>query len=220
MRFGAAKVASVSLVEQLRSELRRKFPGAHVPSVRLDEEDRRGFQRFTDLSAFRSGTISELVSTGGGAFGLLIASLLGEPERPAEFPELVLVDGGDGFDPASFTGAACSRLLWVRCASAVEMLKAGELLVRDGNIPTVLLDAGGMELRHLRALPASSWWRLKQGAEQTGCRLIVLSPAAIVPCATLRLALSAEVTLADFDLPRSELLTRLQARPERLRHAT
>jgi len=185
------------------------------------EEEAADFTRFTDVSAFRTGTISELVPVDGGAvFGLLIAGLLGEPSRTAEFPEVVLVDGGDGFDPDSFTRAACSKLLWVRCTCVMEMLKAGELLVRDGNIPTVLLDAGGLDLRQLRAVPASTWWRLKQGAEQTGCRLVVLSPSPVVPCASLRLALAADLSLSDFSQSRGELLTRLQVRMERLRHAT
>ncbi|MGC4017070.1 MAG: hypothetical protein QM755_21540 [Luteolibacter sp.] len=210
----------MSALDQLRSELRRKFPAAHAGSWRLQESGAE-FTRFTDLEAFRPGTVSEVVPAAGlSVFGLLIASLLGDPDRTADFPELVLVDGGDGFDPESFTAAACSKLLWVRCTSAMEMLKAGELMVRDGSIPTVLLDAAGLDLRQLRAIPASSWWRLKQGTEQTGSRLIVLSSAQVVPCASLRLALTADLSLADFSEPRPVLLNRLQARPERLRHAT
>ncbi|BCU79616.1 hypothetical protein [Luteolibacter sp. LG18] len=210
----------MSALDQLRNELRRKFPGAHAEAWRLQEEGER-FARFTDLEAFRPGTISEVVPARGlSGFGLLIAALLGEPDRAAEFPELALVDGGDGFDPESFSAAACSKVLWVRCGSALEMLKAGELMVRDGTLSTVLLDAAGLDLRQLRALPASAWWRLKQGAEQSGSRLIVLSPAQVVPCASLRLALTADLTLADFSEPRPVLLNRLQARPERLRHAT
>ena len=48
------------------------------------------------------------------------------------------------------------KLLWVRCGSAIEVLKSADLLVRDGNVPFVLLDAIGTARRDLAALPA---WR-------------------------------------------------------------
>lgn len=48
------------------------------------------------------------------------------------------------------------------------MLKAGDLLVRNGNVHFVLLDASGVAARDLRAVPASAWWRLKQLAEANG----------------------------------------------------
>jgi hypothetical protein len=211
---------AVSAIDQLRSELRRKFPAAHAPVWRM-EEPAEEFFALTRLEAFRGGTISELVPTSPcPVFGLLLAGLLGEPEQGVDFPEVVLVDGGEGFDPDSFTRAACSRLLWVRCTSALEMLQAGDLMVRDGNISTVVMDAVGLDVKQLRSIPASAWWRLKQGAEQTGCRLLVMSPVPLVPCASLRLALAADLSLADLDRPRAELLSRLQGRLERLRHAT
>jgi hypothetical protein len=213
-------VALVSTIDQLRNELRRKFPGAHAPVWRM-EEAAEEFFALNRLEAFRSGTISELIPTGPcPVFGLLLAGWLGNPERCVDFPEVVLVDGGEGFDPDSFTRGACSRVLWVRCGSALGMIQAGDLMVRDGNIPTVIMDAVGMDVKQLRSIPASAWWRLKQGAEKTGCRLLVMSPVPLVPCASLRLALAADLSLEDFDQPRSELLSRLQARLERLRHAT
>jgi hypothetical protein len=43
------------------------------------------------------------------------------------------------------------------------MLKAADLLVHDGNLPFVLLDATGVARRDLNSLPAAAWWRLKSG---------------------------------------------------------
>lgn len=100
------------------------------------------------------------------------------------------------------------------------MIRAADLLVHDGNIPLILIDATGLTRRELGGLPASAWWRLNQTVERTGARLVVMAPFPLVPCASLRLSLSAGLTLADFDESRGDLVSRLRATPSRLRHAT
>jgi hypothetical protein len=206
-------------VEILRQQLRDKFPQAH--GVRPEREPSRPVEDLFSAEAFPVGGISEVIPAGPGAgLSLLVAGLLGDPETVSPHPEMVLVDGADAFDPGSFTGAACSRLLWVRCGSAIEMLKAADLLVRDGNVPFVLIDSSRMARRDLTALPASGWWRLKQNAEASGVRLLVLTSFPLVPCASLRMSLSADLTISDFDQSRTELLDRLQVIPQRLRQAT
>lgn len=207
-------------LQEIRRQLREKFPAAHgfapVPEAVAEVP-----QTVFEAATFPAGAISEIIpATEGSGLSLWIAGLLAEPEEAAEFPKFVLVDGGDHFDPASHTAAACSQLLWVRCAKIQEALKAADLLVRDGNVPFVMLDLCGLPLAGLRSIPAAAWWRLKQLCEAGACRLVVLSPAPLVPCASLRLSLSAHLTLGDFDLPRNELLPRVVARRDRLRHAT
>ncbi len=173
------------------------------------------------LEEFPAGAISEVVAAGPGAgLALVIAGLLGEPPQVCPHPEMALVDGADGFDPASFSTPACARLLWVRCHSALEMVKAADWLVRDGNLPLVLLDATGLERRELLALPASAWWRLKQGVEQGGGRLVVLAPLRLVTAARIRLSWSAELELVDFDERREDLWLRLRREPVRRQQMT
>ena len=206
-------------VEILRQQLRDKFPQAHT--LRADAEPVVPQGKPFRAEAFPGGAISEVVPAGPVAgLALLVAGLLGDPEEASPHPELVLVDGADSFDPGSFSGTACSKLLWVRCRSALEMIKAADLLVHDGNVPFVLLDATGLVRRDLSALPASAWWRLKQCVERTGGRLVVMASFPLVPCAALRLSLSAGLSLRDFDRPRDELMDRLQAQSEGLRRAT
>ncbi len=201
-------------VQELRQHLREKFPEAHRGAVlQPPEEPRFG------AAAFPAGTISELIPADDGGLALWVAGLLSEADGPADFPDFVLVDGGDAFDPASHSAAACSHLLWLRCSTLQEVLKAADLLVRDGNVPFILLDLVHLPKASLRGIPAAQWWRLKQLCEKGGCRLVVLAPFPLVPCASLRLALSARLTLADFDLPRREVLQRVTARTERMRHA-
>lgn len=211
---------SASVAETLRQQLREKFPQAH--GVRLEPtmvvaEQGEPFQ----MESFPAGAISEVIPANpAGGILLLVAGLLGEPEETCPHPEVVLIDGADSFDPSSFSEAACSKLLWVRCGTALEMIKAADLLVQDGNVPFVLLDATGMERRDLASIPASAWWRIKQTAERTGGRAVVLAPHPLVPCASKRLTLSANLSLRDFDRTREELLARLHTTSEGLRRAT
>jgi hypothetical protein len=148
---------------------------------------------------------------------MLAESAEGPAARMSDSPHLVWIDGADGFDPASFDAAACSRLLWVRCRAVAEMFRAADLLARDGNAPFLLIDATGLPRRELSAFPASAWWRLKQAVEGNGTRLVVLSSAAMVPCAARRWQLSADFSLEDFDRPAADLLGRLEVVTERLR---
>jgi hypothetical protein len=202
-------MASVSM-EDLRRQLREKFPQAHG----LVDEAEAAVEGGTlfDAKMFPVGAVSEVVPAGrNSGMSLLVAGLLeNEGLESAGGFRMVLVDGADGFDPGSFSGEACGRLLWVRCRSAMEMVKAADLLVHDGNMPFVLLDAMGLARRELSGVPASAWWRLKQVAERTGCRLVVMSEKPLVPCASVRLVLDAGLRLEDFDSEREELLGRLE----------
>lgn len=199
--------------------MREKFPQAH--GARPDSEPLISKEMPFRAEEFPLGKISELIPAGPSVgLTLLFAGLLGDPEEASPHPELVLVDGADAFDPESFTGAACSKMLWVRCSSALEMLRAADLLVHDGNIPLVLLDATGLSHRELASLPAAGWWRLNQTVARTGGRLVVITFSPLVPCASLRLTLSANLSLGDFDNSRDELVNRLRATPLQFRHAT
>ncbi|HEX7261479.1 MAG TPA: hypothetical protein VF258_06655 [Luteolibacter sp.] len=210
---------STFAIENLRRQLREKFPAAHV--VRAEPSPAIPASKPFTPDAFPAGVISEVVPAGPGAgILLLVAGLLGDPDEAAPHPELVLVDGADAFDPASYPPLACSKLLWVRCSSAQEMIKAADLLVHDGNVPFVLLDATGIARRDLSAIPASSWLRIKQTAGRTGGRVVVLSLSPLVPCASLRLTLSADLSLGDFDVPRPGLLEKLKPVSEAFSRAT
>src|SRR5687768_9848388 len=105
-----------STAEILRQQLREKFPQAHgvrpEPAPFVDQT--KPFSRET----FPAGGLSEVVCSGQATgIQLLVAGLLGDSRAETSHPEIVLVDGADAFDPASFPGAICSKLLWVRCSS-------------------------------------------------------------------------------------------------------
>ena len=208
-----------SAAEILRQQLREKFPQAH--GLRAEPKVPAPAQKPFHLNTFPVGAISEVVPAGPVAgILLMVAGLLGEPDEVSPQPEMVLIDGADGFDPDSFEDAACSKLLWVRCRSAMEMAKAADLLIHDGNLPFILLDATGLDRRDLASIPASAWLRMKQTAERNGSRVVIMAPYPLVPCASLRLTLSADLSLHHFDNSRTDLLDRLSPVSQALRRAT
>lgn len=198
----------------LRRQLREKFPQACGVGVDMGVGGGAagvacgGAAAWGGRLEFPAGVLTEV--TGMGA-GWVVAALLEEAEDEPGVPELVLVDGADGFDPASFSARVCARLLWVRCRkSALEMVKAADWVVRDGNVPQVVVDATGLDRRELAQVPASAWWRLRQDAERTGCRLVVVAAARLVPAAGRRWRATAAWRLDDLTATHRELLARLR----------
>ncbi len=202
-------------VDELRKQMREKFPQAHSLERGLESVAEEPGTLF-DAGMFPVGAISEVVPAENfSGIALMVAGLFendGVPEAGGF--RMVLVDGADGFDPGSFSSAACGKLLWVRCRCAMEMIKAADLLVHDGNMPFVLLDAMGLDRHDLGKIPSSAWWRLRQVAERTGCKLVVMTEKAVIPCASVKLVVGAGLRLEDFDAARDELTGRLEVRGE------
>lgn len=200
-------------VSQLRQKLREQFPAAHrsLPLEHPGTTQSR-IPRFPD--GLPQGGITEITPTNPAcAPGLLVASLLAHEPSATPIPELALIDGRDQFDPCSFPPGDCAKLLWIRCQSPTESLKATDCLLRDGNLPRIILDLLGFPQRELSGISASIWHRFKQSIETNNQTFITLTPRPLIPCATLRLSLHSRFTLADFEHPREQLLDRLQATP-------
>lgn len=217
---------SSETVQRLRQQLREKFPAAHReekgPCRSVPIPRGEGSQGSTSHSAlgtwhFPSGALTE-ISPAHPACGLtlLIAGLL-HSDSPLSAPSspLVLIDARDRFDPASFSADDCARLLWLRCRETQQALKAADLLLRDGNLPSVLLDLSALPARELRRIPSSSWHRLRQLAETSRCTLVALTPVPLIPRAALRLTLTREFTLHHLDHSLSELLPEVRTETTR-----
>ena len=134
------------------------------------------------------GALVEIVSAlpGCGASSLLV-SLLRKNAAASRWS--ALIDGHDNFDPATAGEAVLSSLLWVRCRTADEALRSADLLLRDGNLPLVVLDLRGNPEAELRRIPTPQWYRLQRAIEPTGTAGLVLTPRAMIPCAQARLLL-------------------------------
>lgn len=146
---------------------------------------------------FAEGHLSEIVAPRpSSGIPLVILELLAEKR---DLP-LVLVDSGDGFDPASYGNAFCRRLLWIRCDRTGQALQCVDLLLRDGNLPLVLLDLHLVCERELRQLPAALWHRLKTQARDSGTALVAMTPRPLIPSPQRRLVLGSRFSLDHLEL--------------------
>ena len=122
-----------------------------------------------------------------------------------------LVDGGRTFDPGSYDAAAFARLLTVFCETAEQSVKVTDLLLRDGNLPLVLLDLQAVPLRSLGRIPASTWHRFQRLTERSGTALVVMTPQPVVEAARVRITLRASWSLSALQRPRRELFANIRA---------
>ncbi len=126
-----------------------------------------------------------------------------------------LVDGGRMFDPGSHDAAGFPRLLVTFCDTSEQSVKVTDLLLRDGNLPLVLLDLQGLSLRNIGRIPASTWHRFQRLVERSGTALVVMTPQPIVEAARVRITLRANWNLADLQRLRGELFVNIRAQAYR-----
>jgi hypothetical protein len=193
-----------------RDLLQRKFPEAHAPA-RPEAGVRRTGIFCLDAIGLAPGAITEVVGAREGCgVGTLIAALLQRETTVSE--PTALVDGRDVFDPCSVPPEALERLLWVRCREVAKAMRVTDLLLRDGNLPLVILDLQAHTPREVQSVPASSWHRLRVLAEKSGVALCAFTPCQTVPCARARLVLEERFTLEALERPRVELVECLRGR--------
>ena len=160
---------------------------------------------------FPKGNVIELHSPHAGN-ALAVARLIQAAEQTRYF--VGLVDGADGFDPVSVAPEALFRMLWVRCHSASQAVKAADLLLRDGNLPLVLMDLHGCA--DAAKIPSQNWYRLQRIVEQSGAVLLAMTTRPMIPSARVRVAMEARFTLEDIEREPAELFAQLQLKAGRL----
>lgn len=205
-------VSASEKVIQLRQLLAGKFGSTspspeEVFSTELPVLDKVGVPR---------AAITEIVIPGASGFGLLLfCGLLHSLALRGE--RIAMVDGKDAFNPAGLSQNDLQRVLWTRCASAREALRAIDLVARDGNFPVVVALLNLNPPSELRRLPASAWHRLQMLAEKSGTALIVFTSFPQIGCSRLRLSVRGNLSLGHLHVPRLGLATRLSLQVERRR---
>ncbi|MGY8659364.1 MAG: hypothetical protein ACKVKH_12075 [Verrucomicrobiales bacterium] len=183
---------SILQIDQLRRQLREKFPAAHRASIPISAPP----PAQAPLE-FSLGHLSEIISPRQSAGASLVISELLAEKR--DLP-LALIDGRDTFDPASYGNEKCRRLVWVRCSKTEQAIQCADLLLRDGNLPLILLDLHLVSERELRQIPTALWHRLKIQARDSGAALVALTPRPLVPTPHRRLTLAGRFSLDHFEL--------------------
>lgn len=183
-------------ITELRALLAEKFPqqtvrASGVLSVATE----------TGLPELRRGVVTE-VSGSIGSGALFLETLIASAQAAGTL--VALVDGSGGFDPAQM-GLRLARLLWVLCKDASTAIKAADLLLRDGNLPLVVLDLQMNPAKDLRRIPATTWYRFQRIIEPSSATFVVLTARPMVSSAAERFALHNHWTLSAMQQRRTEL---------------
>lgn len=199
-------------VIQLHRMLAEKFPGARlrleerpapatIPTgvAQIDEPCRGGLPK---------GALTEIVC-GEDASGS--ATLIRQLISCAANNQIVtLIDGADSLEVTQILENILARLLWVRCRCAVNALKAVDLVLRDRNLPLVLLDLKMNASAQLQKIPATTWYRLQRLVEESGTVCAVFTPRPMLSPARTRFTLCSRFFLEELDSKTDHLLSKLK----------
>jgi len=191
-------MAATAKIIDLRKLLAERFPHPAVTATTrlvtglpfLDQPTGGGLPR---------GAINELISprTSAGSASLTNALIHGV-NRDNYF--VALIDGRDSFDPCGLDNVLLRHLLWVRCSTASEAIKAADLLLRDGNFPLVIVDLVLNSPEELRKISQTNWYRLQRLVELIPAACLVLTRYEMVGSAQLKLVLENSWNLKTFEM--------------------
>lgn len=198
---------------ELRQLLAERFPH---PEIRPGSLIATGIPRLDEMleGGLWKGALTELIAppeTRGSA--LCIAALLRNVAIEGFW--MALIDGRDSFDPQPMDNTVLAHLLWVRCSEAGMALRAADLLLRDGNLPLVVLDLRLNPVDQLRKIPSSTWYRLQRIANVS--TLLAITPYPMIPSAHVKVILENRFTFSALNETQNHLLERLQIRLARRR---
>lgn len=183
-------------ITQLRALLAEKFP---QPTVRPGGV--LAVDTGSALPELRRGVVTE-VSGSLGSGALFLETLVASAQTAGTL--VALVDGASSFDPTPM-GICLARLLWVLCKDASTALKTADLLLRDGNLPLVVLDLQMNSAKDLRRIPATTWYRFQRLLEPSAATFVVLTAHPMVSSAAERFELHNRWTLQTLQQRRTDL---------------
>jgi hypothetical protein len=199
---------------QLRQMLREKFPGliTRADELRVHQRDAwsTGITKLDERlrGGFPKSAMSEVIAPRAGCgSALLLLQLLRRAAAANQF--MAVVDGRDSFDAAAVEQSTLSRLLWIRCHNADEAVKAADLVLRDGNLPVVLLDLVLNPATELRKIPAPTWYRFQRIVEASTATFIVFTPQAMISPAEVRVTLRSRFHLSAVEADQVKLTMEL-----------
>jgi recombination protein RecA len=169
----------------LRSQIEARIPSAFVVSKPQSREFiPTGIAAIDDLTGgVPLNAMTEICGSGVASSGKtsVLMSLLAKATMQERF--CALVDGCDGFDPASgeAAGINLSRLLWVRCGKTKQKLKpleqafkVADFLVQSAGFGLVAVDLSDFPEKCVRNVPLSSWFRFSRVAEKLPMALVFI----------------------------------------------
>jgi RecA/RadA recombinase len=204
-------MAMSAAIIDLRKALSERFPqrstrADSVLATSLETLDRIGG------GGLPKSALTELITprlSSGSAS--IIHTLLKSAKSAQHF--VALIDGSDSFDPGSSDHSTLRHLLWVRCRKSFDVIKAADLLLRDGNFPLLIIDLALNPPSELRKIPQTSWYRLQRLVEAVPTACLVINRQSLVASAKLKIVLENSWTLAD--LEKENVISNLRFRVQR-----
>jgi len=123
---------------------------------------------------FPRGALTEICGPPcSGRTTVLLSALA---SRTAEAEVCALIDARDSFDPrsAEAAGVELRQLLWVRCRSLEQSLRAADLVIQGGGFGFIALDLSDVAPETVRHVPLNAWFRFRRAVEDTSTVLLVL----------------------------------------------
>jgi hypothetical protein len=186
-------------MEALRALVAEKFPQS---PRRQEGRLPIGCKAFDQKGGFLRGAVTEVCGSIAGGV-LLLAAVVNTAMRDGFF--VGLIDAANSFEPSDWKDEYLTRILWVMCGAAGPAIKAADILLRDGNLPVVILDLQMLPMSQLQCIPASTWHRFQRVIEPTATVLTVMTPQPVVEGAAARMAIRTDLTLDAMHLPRPAL---------------
>jgi hypothetical protein len=186
-------------MEALRALVAEKFPQS---PRRQEGRLSIGCKAFDQKGGFLRGAVTDVCGSIAGGV-LLLAAVVNTAMRDGFF--VGLIDAANSFEPSDWKDEHLSRILWVMCGAAGPAIKAADILLRDGNLPVVILDLQMLPMSQLQCIPASTWHRFQRVIEPTATVLTVMTPQPVVEGAAARMAIRTDLTLDAMHLPRPAL---------------
>jgi hypothetical protein len=154
------------------------------------------------------GAMTEVVADSPGCGGAFLIHCLLD-NAAAENQIIALVDATDSLDVTAMRESTLARLLWVRCHSGEEAMKATDILLRDSNVSLVLLDLAAAPRSQLQKIPPTTWYRLQRLIQETTTVCLVFTPRPMISPAKNRITLESRFSLDTLDAEREKLLNEL-----------
>jgi recombination protein RecA len=188
-------------LSQLRSQVEDQLRGRVVSP--FNYRDRNLFELVSSgvlemdarVGGLPRGALTEICGPPcSGRTSVLLSALAA---RTAAGEACALVDARDSFDPvaAAASGVRLDRLLWVRCRSVEQSLRATDLLIQSGGFGMVAVDFSDVSTRLARQVPLHVWFRFRRAVEDTSTILLLLEQETNAKtCASLVLRLEAGPT--------------------------
>jgi hypothetical protein len=193
---------------ELRRLLAERFPHARRSAVpaRPPPPHPTGVATLDELlgGGLARGELCELVGAGpGSGSAQVIHQLLRQTARDGRF--MALIDGSDSFEVDTVEPEVLCRLLWARCSSADEALKAADFLLRDRNFPVIALDLKLNSPAELRKISSAVWFRFARLLEQNPASVLVVTPQPLVSGAPWRARVESGLALDALSRPPGEI---------------